>query len=107
MTNHSNVMSKILGRVGNARYFSRMAAIDDLWKRNGLAKKTDRLDYKLTESKLVKQNGDEVTEYSLYKLVDSTVVTLSAEVTTVVEKRGKEPVKSVEDDLVREEGDGK
>ena len=97
-----NVMSRILGRVGNARYFTRLQAIDELWKANGLIKKEDRVDYKLTESKMVKQNGDEVTEYCLYKLVDRTVVTIAAEVSSTVERRGSEPVVKIEEDLPME-----
>lgn len=80
------LFGKILSRLQSERWFAHKEAVDDLWERNGLGNPTQRTGYKLAETKAVQQDGTEVTYYRLYKLVDSSTVVISTELTTKIEK---------------------
>lgn len=79
------LMGKLLSRVHNARHYSNIQAIDELWKRNSLANPAKRDGYKLAETSVVHRDGTEVKEYRLYKLIDATVVTITTDVNTTIE----------------------
>lgn len=81
-----SLMGKLLERVHNARHFSRLTAIDAMWERNGMASVASRKGFKIAETTSVFKDGTEVVEYKLYKLIDATTVTVSAEVNTKVEQ---------------------
>lgn len=79
----TSLFGGLLTQVQRARKAARDKAVADLWKRNKLAPNAPG--YKLAETSMVKQDGAEVIEYRLYKLVDAAVVTTSSEVKTIVE----------------------
>lgn len=82
---NQNLFGKLLKSVHNAKRYSNLQAVEELWKRNGLSNPTKRDGYKLAETVEVQRNGTEIKEYRLYKLVDATVVTISTEVTASIE----------------------
>jgi hypothetical protein len=78
-----SMVGKLLMRVKQARAVSHDQEIAALYKRNHATPGTPG--YKLAETQAVKANGKEVVEYRLYKLIDCSVVTMDAEITTHVE----------------------
>lgn len=79
-----NVLGKMMDRLRKARLHTKTLAIDELWERNGLGTGQAREGYKLAETQRVDRNGSEITEYRLYKLIDRSVVTISADINTEV-----------------------
>lgn len=80
------LFGKILSKLQSERWFAHKEAVDDLWARNGLSNPKQRDGYRLAETKTVQTDGAEVTHYRLYKLMDSSTVVISTELTTKIEK---------------------
>lgn len=79
----TTMFGKLLTTVQQTRKLAHETAIKDLWRRNELRENAPG--YKIAETKAIHRDGREVTEYRLYKLIDATVTTVKAEVTTLVE----------------------
>lgn len=79
----NNIMGRLLARLRSEREALKLQAIDDLWRRNGLANPKSRAGYKLAETPTVTRDGREITEYRLYKLVDETITELSADIRSI------------------------
>ena len=78
-----SMFGKLLTEVQAQRKFTRERAIADLWRRNKLNPSAPG--YKLAETVTVQNDGCEITEYRLYKLVDCTVTTIVSEVRATTE----------------------
>jgi hypothetical protein len=76
--NGKTMFGRLLTNVQRERRNSRLEVVKDLWKRNGLAPNANG--YRLAETTAVHEDGREVVEYRLYKLIDATVTTLTAQV---------------------------
>lgn len=79
----STMFGQLLESVQRTREVARDRAIADLWGRNRL--NPNAAGYKIAETVTMHQDGREVVEYRLYKLVDVSVTTIKAEVTHSVE----------------------
>lgn len=79
----TTMFGKLLAAVQQQRKMAHDRAIADLWSRNNLS--PNQNGYKIAETKAIHRDGREVTEYRLYKLIDASVTTVKAEVTTEVE----------------------
>jgi hypothetical protein len=83
MNDESTMFGKLLTSVQQQRQLAHDMALKDLWGRNGLS--PNAAGYKIAETKAIHRDGREVTEYRLYKLIDASVTTIKAEVTSSVE----------------------
>lgn len=79
-----NLMGSLLGVLQHERYAAKKKTEEDLWANNGLKDPKSRDGYRMAETSTI-YNGAEITEYRLYKLLDSARVTIGAEVSTKVE----------------------
>lgn len=77
-------MGSLLGVLQHERYAAKKKAEEDLWANNGLADPKARDGYRLAETSTI-YNGAEVTDYRLYRLIDSARVTVAADVTSKIE----------------------
>lgn len=80
----ANLLGKLVSKVQFARWNAKRTAVEDLLKRNGLDS-PHATGYKIEEVTAVHRDGEEVTTFRLYKLVDKSVVIVSSEVKTQVE----------------------
>lgn len=83
MNDETTMFGKLLTSVQQQRKLAHEQALRDLWKRNDLS--PGAAGYKIAETKAIHRDGREVTEYRLYKLIDASVTTIKAEVTSSVE----------------------
>ena len=73
-----SMLGDLLTRVQKTRQSARDRAIAELYKRNQLTAGTPG--YRVAETSTLRENGKEITEYRLYKLVDCAVTTITSEV---------------------------
>lgn len=78
------LLGKTLSALRFERQQARQKAARDLWERNGMANPKTRSGHKLAETTTLQQDGTEVTEYRLYKLIDRSLVTISSSVSTKI-----------------------
>lgn len=78
MERKPSMVAGMLTQVRSVRRLARESAIADLWKRNKL--NPNASGYKIAETPMLRRDGREVVEYRLYKLIDASVTTISAEI---------------------------
>lgn len=77
------VFGVLLNKHKEVRDYAYKSAADDLWRRNGIK---NRKGYKLEEGiGSISMGGVSAKEFRLYKLIDASVVTISAKVDYEVE----------------------
>lgn len=82
------LMGSLLSTVRFERAEARRKAISELYARNGLENPVTRNGYKVAETSTLSRDGTEITEYRLYKLIDSQVTRVSTTV-DVENKQGR------------------
>lgn len=86
MEQKSTIFEQVLSNIQAHRKYVDETAHEELFLRNKLLTTAERAEYKISEAKMVQADGTEVIELRLYKLIDATVVKISAEVTVSTEK---------------------
>lgn len=82
------LMGSLLNKVRFEREQTRRAAIQKLYDDNGLSNPARRDGYKVAETTTLARDGVEITEYRLYKLIDSVVTRVGTTVDAEI-KQGR------------------